>query len=1210
MNHAEWSDNKMEADYIYELSPAEGIFYPAFDSVLCDDSQIQVDQGVRERLWDSLTFTGGRSFRIHWRGHVELGEYDSFLCFLGCPEGACMSGEAVVNGQRVELFRDEPGSDVPIELEGRLMTLDAGQPAEAGSNLLTDIYLTLNSSHMHNVVVLSWLGLVKSEKKAAAELAVPVWNTEWEEEVIGGRCGTIENNIVISAEEGERLRDLVRADERLTAQVRRNAEKGMLIDPVHVLREYAPQPPHMYRFVRVRDRGRENLEGPVLNLAIAGYLLEEPAYSRQAARLILSLVAMKWYEGPVCGMKGSHFHHVCFTEDHMLTEVSLALGFLGGVLKETARERMIDKIGEAWSVVVEKCKEPGYRSFMNQGVVGNRGALLGAVFLEMNRGGHKQDILDAYERHTRIVENYLTSEGHCAEGGAYFEYSFSTSILLWHVYARYTGKTWAQIVPEVFQRAGRYQEAIMSVNDRQGERIPINCTTGVRVSTLLLIFMTMVCDFPEGNNYLTARFEGSQVREEERSFDLLFYLYYRERLELHPVYRPIKEEISLLGSGLLSWRSGSTRLIVTAERNPYTGHFHEDRGGIVLEAEGTTLLPELGTTSYANPVSLLMSRKEYHNLACPDDLAMRVASEKGILAAAAAAHPLTKELTREDMAIPEARILANGEEKEGYRFVVDTGKLFGENISGIREGYLGRCSLCLKDRWTFPEEHPLLVTYLSYSPWKCEKLKGKAESGRMTICVDSRQPWEFETEDGMTDYNGREVYILRIRTSSATDQEVVSLITWHPLDMSTENSGRENRIALQEKLDQGGVIRIEKQGIYEIEDTLYIKSFTHLILGRGVILKRSSTGIGSFFLVNRGAFTGVWDTDITIEGLHLITNGVEARKNAAVYGLTGEISLYRIRHLSIFDFTCLDLPRLSFGMHICTFEDIVLERLRVEGRKDAVHLGTGRRFVIRHGFFKTFDDPIALNAHDYAVANPQMGWIEDGLIEDCHDLPDQDTTGYFCRILAGAWCDWFSGMEIQNSDTVVSGGRVYRAFQKPDGKKYISLTPPSHPEGMRTIDGINWVMAQEEVVYNCGCRNIHFKDIYLGKERETALSIHFDHDRYSRSVYPGAVMPVQENIVFENLVIQNKIGCLVRSITPVDTIKICNSVIGTALDGNSSIRLECLMGQEGSYPATGVVLYGNTCYGGMEALVECEEHRKYDLTAAANLNLAVEEARR
>ena len=210
----------------------------------------------------------------------------------------------------------------------------------------------------------------------------------------------------------------------------------------------------------------------------------------------------------------------------------------------------------------------------------------------------------------------------------------------------------------------------------------------------------------------------------------------------------------------------------------------------------------------------------------------------------------------------------------------------------------------------------------------------------------------------------------------------------------------------------------------------------------------------------------------------------------------------------------MDLPPLSFGLHVCTFEDIRLENLNIQGRKDAVHLGTGKRFVIRHGIFRTFDDPVALNAHDYAVANPQLGWIEDGLIEDCFDLPDKETTGYFCRILAGSWCDWYKGMEIQNSDTVVSNGRIYRAFQQPDGKKYTSVTPPSHKAGMEILDGIHWVMVQEGSIYNCGCRNIHFKDIHLQKEREVALSIHFDHDRYSRSVYPGSEMPVQENIIF------------------------------------------------------------------------------------------------
>ena len=187
-------------------------------------------------------------------------------------------------------------------------------------------------------------------------------------------------------------------------------------------------------------------------------------------------------------------------------------------------------------------------------------------------------------------------------------------------------------------------------------------------------------------------------------------------------------------------------------------------------------------------------------------------------------------------------------------------------------------------------------------------------------------------------------------------------------------------------------------------------------------------------------------------------------------------------------------------------------------------------------------------------------------------------------------------MEIQNSDTVVSNGRLYRAFKKPDGTVYRSMTAPSHTEGMRTLDGINWVMSQEQAVYNCGCRNLHFKDIHLKKKRDIALSIHFDHDVYSRSVYPGSEMPVQENIVFENVTVQDDTACLIRSITPVDVVKICNSVIGTKENGNSTIRLETLPGQEGTYEKTRILLQGNTCYGDPEQIVECEEGREYELT--------------
>ena len=1179
---------------IYNMNVAEGIFFPAFDKHICDDSQVSMEGGTIERIWDSLTFRGGAHFTVHWKGAVVLGKYDSFLGFMGIPKESTITVTGVVDGREVELVSAAPGEENPIEVKGQF-------PAHGEDAVLTDLYLTLDSTKSVNVIILSWLGLGCAALEAEAEAAVPRWQECWEDEIRKDKVGTIEKNLVLSAGEGQKLKELVSGDEKLKDFFRAKAEEGMKIDVKASMREYAPTLD--YRFVRVKDRGRASFEGPILDLAIAGWLLEEPAYSAQSARLILALIAMKWCEGPICDLEGSRFHHVCFREDHLSTEVVLAMGFLGGVLAPEAEKRVADKVEAAWKVVCAKNSEPGYRNFMNQGIVGSRGAMLGALYLQKERGGYEKNIEDVYRRHTALVNRYLTGEGHCVEGGNYFEYSFTTSILLWHTYALYADKSWKEVVPEAFYNAGRYQEAIMSVNSPLGKRIPVNCGGGAPVSTLLLVFMTLVCDFPEGNNYLVSRFESGEAEQAGSAFDMLFYLYYKGQVNPRPYYRPQIEEISLPQSGLLTYRDGFTKLLVNAERNPYTCHFHEDRGNVVLEAEGEILLPDLGTTSYANPACLVMDKKGYHNVACPVDLRMLVESEVGMKAAAAAAYPITEELTVEDMATPEAKVLYHERTAEGYRFGVETGMLFGEGIRGTREGELAGRSLRLTDSWQFPEAHSLMASFLSYRPWSIAEDGRKAVSGRMTLTADSLAPAHFEQEEGAVDFAGTPIYILRVVAEEAKEQRIETLITWTARELAEDNSGWENKIVLQQLLDQGGTVRIEKPGTYEVEDTLYIKGNTRLILGNGVVLKRAESSIGSFFLINRGAFTGEWDENITLEGLNLSTNGVEARFNAAVYGLTGEVCFFRVKHLKVFDFTCLDLPRLSYGLHICTFEDIVLERLVIEGRKDAVHLGTGRHFVIRHGVFKTFDDPVALNAHDYAVANPEMGWIEDGLIEDCYDLADEDTTGYFCRILAGSWCDWQEGMEIQNSDTVVHDGRLYRAFQSPDGTIYRSMTPPTHTEGMRTIDGINWVMTQEKAVYNCGCRNLHFKDIHLKKQRDVALSIHFDHDAFSRSVYPGSVMPVQENITFENVLVENDTECLVRSITPVDTIKILSSVIGTREKGNSSIRLETLPGQEGNYGKTRILLAGNTCYGDAEAMVTCQEGREYEVTAYGNLNL-------
>ena len=416
---------------------------------------------------------------------------------------------------------------------------------------------------------------------------------------------------------------------------------------------------------------------------------------------------------------------------------------------------------------------------------------------------------------------------------------------------------------------------------------------------------------------------------------------------------------------------------------------------------------------------------------------------------------------------------------------------------------------------------------------------------------------------------------------------------------SPDSSGVFNTQVLQKVVDQGGTIIVSQPGEYKVSGTVMIGSNTSLEFGEGVWLKKTDeSGNFSHVLLNKGALTKTYDEHITVKGLNLIVNGVDKWLDK-VYGLRGQLGFFYVKDLKIQDFRCYDLTKMQFGIHVCTFEDLIIDDVIIYGEKDGIHLGRGKRFAIRNGVFQTFDDAIALNAHDYATSNPEMGWIEDGVIENCHDLNAENTTGYFCRILAGGWIDWKHGMEVQQSDAVVSNGRVYRVQAKPDGTKYISTTKPTHETGSQILNGINWGVVQNHVTYTAGVRNVVFRDIFLSKPR-TAFSVHFDNDKFSRSYYPGAEIPVQEQLHFDNIrVLYEDAKNLISIGTPVDVITISNSSFNNNMIniyGNSSIN---------SYLKTQINIYGSTFRkrGEMNLLTNSVEGKEVLLKTSSNIEL-------
>ena len=171
----------------------------------------------------------------------------------------------------------------------------------------------------------------------------------------------------------------------------------------------------------------------------------------------------------------------------------------------------------------------------------------------------------------------------------------------------------------------------------------------------------------------------------------------------------------------------------------------------------------------------------------------------------------------------------------------------------------------------------------------------------------------------------------------------------------------------------------------------------------------------------------------------------------------------------------------------------------------------------------------------------------------------------------------------------------------PDGQIYTSHTQPTHEWGEKEYDGFVWAVIQNDVTYNCGCRNIHFKDIYLQKDRPIGLAIFFDKDNWSRSYYPNSKAPVQENITFENLVVEGDVKSVVLANTPVDNLRFVNCTLR-----NNTVRFVNI-GTEGAlYPKTNVLLNGTYFKENVDLLIDCKDGTSANTIIANTMDESLE----
>ncbi|HEY3379447.1 MAG TPA: heparinase II/III family protein [Armatimonadota bacterium] len=760
---------------ITPINQAEAIIAPLFDREISNWQEfLLVEDGRADgqftQQWDSCTIESQASdFSLIWQGALTVAQYDALRFFIAFPGDVLLSGSMVVNGERRVMFGDIAGDNVPIEPTSVPFVI----PGEQAT--LTEIRLDFQApAGGETQVCLRWIGLLASWREQEIEAALPRYAVTWPGLLNPNGKPGLTQTLLFDAEELAALKARIRlpAFADLAASLQYEAAQWEAYAPEPDIREYIPCDEHLYRYVRVRDRGRPILENAIMTLAVAGFLFDREDWSRLAARMVLAVAhTPKWFEGPQGCLDGSSWHHVCFMEDHYSSALAIAVPLLGDLLTPAALKKVLDGMEHAWQVVNASCEAPGYRWFMNQGMVGNRGRLLGALFLyRYGRGErYRAYIEQSYADHTKIVNFYLNDEGHCFEGPGYFQYTFGSAVTLWTAYAHYRQTPIAQVVPGRLRTAIQYIEALMSSNTCDGQVIPLDATKAGLFSPLLLGFFDACFGWDRGVSFLTHRLEHGTAETSEQVSGLDALLLLKFLPEARALTVDAEPRLGgCMQSGLLAYRFPEPavgKFWLCSERFS-AGHCHEDRGSILLEANGDTLLLDPGTTNYSNPVGYFMKHAAWHNVAYPEGEHMVVG----------------RSIDAADEYVQYPPMLDTVEElPNGVRFAANLAPVYSASVFvARREGELilrpGKGLLIVRDRWALAEARAIHVTYQSYAPWTIQGHTACTQVGETTLTI------RFAEEQGLgiavtqdshrVDWRLRPVYAL-VATTETTREAVI-----------------------------------------------------------------------------------------------------------------------------------------------------------------------------------------------------------------------------------------------------------------------------------------------------------------------------------------------------------------------------------------------------------------------------------------------------
>ena len=538
---------------------------------------------------------------------VDISDFDLFRVFGTVAADVYQTIRAKIDGTWVTLCAREPGQDAaaqhdyPIHgrrLEGLTLLLESDGQKDCGVQYL-------------------WLGLSNAQRQLEMEKRHSEFTPDWPDMLVEDGTFEPQIGIMFGAEDVEALRARVHSGalKPLYDAFLTETEEYLTWEPEKDIGTYIPHPDN--RWTAERDLHKKDTSYQMGALAFAGLIEKRADMMKMAVRMALSAAHCEyWTESIMGALPGCVWHHRSFTEEIYCRGCAQVLDWAGGFLTPYAREILVEAIAMKGLPRIESdFKRQEYIRGMNQGVVFSSGRVFGLMACAHFYPRYRAQVLEAERDLKEMIENYIMPDGGTPEGPGYWNYTFSQIMPILYLLSRFHGEPFNSMLTPALEKTGRYALSMLSCLGDGGGVIAFNdAGHGTRYSAdLMASFYALTGQ----EDYL--RLAAINLRHTAGT-PYLFIIVPDSLPEVEALVRegffnfPAIGQTHIIRGSRDFDRSGLNFYCGLAD----VGHYHMDKGSIVLEAAGEELLIDRGVLNYAHPDSLLCGMPEYHNLLMPE----------------------------------------------------------------------------------------------------------------------------------------------------------------------------------------------------------------------------------------------------------------------------------------------------------------------------------------------------------------------------------------------------------------------------------------------------------------------------------------------------------------------------------------------------------------------------------------------------------------